>query len=98
MCKVALFENPHCKCQWGEIVIPCGLGMGFSTCGQIGSGIAQREPEMYTSGYKLCPEHGWQGLYDRNAVRMVVSMKSGIKWGRGPSVQDKGWEMRCVVM
>jgi hypothetical protein len=98
MCQIVLFTNIHCKCQWGEITLPCRPGMGFSTCGQLSSGIAQREPTTYKSGYKLCPEHGWQGMYDRNMVRMVVEVKTGRKWGKGPSLQDAGCDIKCVVM
>lgn len=98
MCQVALYQNVHCKCRWGEIAVPCAPGMGFSTCGQIGSGIARREPPLQRSEYRLCPEHGLRGMYDRNRVRMVVRMRRGLKWGTGPSKQDSGLEIPCSLM
>ncbi|KAM0329803.1 hypothetical protein ACHAQA_003967 [Verticillium albo-atrum] len=98
MCEVSLHQNTNCHCRWGEIAIPCAPGMGFSTCGQIGSGMARRAPAWQASAYRLCPEHGWQGFYDRNRVRMIVEVRRGVKWGSGPNRQDRGWEFPCVVM
>ncbi|ROT40114.1 hypothetical protein SODALDRAFT_146123 [Sodiomyces alkalinus F11] len=98
MCQVTLHQNVNCKCRWGEISLPCGPGMGFSTCGQIGSGVARPGPMTQKSAYRLCPEHGLHGVYDRNCIRMVVGTRRGLKWGTGPNRQDSGCEFRCVVM
>ncbi|KAF6840105.1 nonselective cation channel [Colletotrichum plurivorum] len=98
MCEVFIYKHIECKCIWGEIAIPCGPGMGYTTCGQFGSGIAKRPLRLQLANLRPCPQHDLYGLYDRNRTRMIKKITHGIKFGTGPNKQDAGIEVACCAV
>ncbi|KAF4428073.1 Calcium channel YVC1 [Colletotrichum fructicola] len=98
MCEVFIYKHVECKCIWGEIAVSCGPGMGYTTCGQFGSGIAKKPLRMQLANLRPCPKHDLLGLYDRNQIRMIKKITNGIKFGTGPNKQDAGIECACAIM
>lgn len=101
MCEVFIYKHVGCKCVWGQIALPCGPGMGYTTCGQFGSGIAKKPLRLQLAVKRACPTHELHGLYDRNQTRVINKITHGIKFGTGPSKQDAGFELPvpcCAVM
>jgi hypothetical protein len=72
--------------------------MGFSTCDGFFNGIAKPPPPVYWARGESCPKHDLRGRYDRNAIRRVLKIENGVRWGAGPSETDPGVEIKCVVM
>ena len=79
--------------------------MGFSNCHGFGDGNVKQNPPIYKTKTRLCPKCDLQGLYDRNAVRMVEGMGWGVKWGTGPGKLDWGIEIKlgsgrakCIIL
>ncbi|KXH25146.1 hypothetical protein CSIM01_11407 [Colletotrichum simmondsii] len=98
MCEVFIYKHVKCKCVWGEIAVQCGPGMGYTTCGQFGSGIAKRPLRLQMADKRPCPAHDLYGLYDRNQARVIKKISHGIKIGAGPSKQDAGIEVPCCAV
>ncbi|CCF37624.1 hypothetical protein CH063_08916 [Colletotrichum higginsianum] len=98
MCEVFIYKHIKCGCVWGEIAVPCGPGMGYTTCGQFGSGIAKRPLRLQKAEHRPCPTHDMYGLYDGNQMRAIKKITHGVKIGTGPSKQDAGVEVACCAV
>ena len=111
MCTVTFFQHKGCKHTWATITEPCGPGMGFATCPNIGDGSTKETPRLYKTKTRPCPRcSATQPLlgaevvvaYDQNVVRMVGRMGWGFKLGCGPDEDDWGVDIRfsngCVVL
>ena len=98
MCEATYYKHTGCQCRWAQITTQCLPGLGFSNCPDYGAGRVHAAPRYTLTNSPRCPVHDLLGLYDRNAVRMVVRVRNGVKWGSGPGVGDVGVECPCVVM
>lgn len=95
MCLTTHYISRICGHHWLAIRQPCWPGYGFTYCSVFGDGVA-REPSPEFEVMGLCPACTTPGHYDRNLVRMIMSIEDRCRWGLGPSRDDPGVE--CVVM
>ncbi|KAH8893768.1 hypothetical protein GQ53DRAFT_859696 [Thozetella sp. PMI_491] len=99
MCRHAIYKHHHCGCQWMQIIEGCHRGTGFDTCITFQGGpVKPPPPVLETARFQPCPRCDLGGNYDRNFVRMVLGIHHGIRVGTGPGRNDKGVEIRCLLM
>ncbi|KAK0716997.1 hypothetical protein B0T26DRAFT_647829 [Lasiosphaeria miniovina] len=108
MCISEHYTDPTCRHTWARICQPCGPGMGFTTCPSFfgndgtcmyarrGAKPAPRGP--FVVYCEPCPVCDLRGAYDRNAVRVVVGVRRGVRAGAGPGRGDPGVDFTCCVM
>ncbi|KAI1200549.1 hypothetical protein F5X97DRAFT_321270 [Nemania serpens] len=92
MCLTTHYISRNCGHHWLAIRQPCWPGYGFTYCGMFVDGVA-REPSPEFEVMGLCPACATPGHYDRNLVRMIMSIEDRCRWGFGPSRDDPGVEI-----
>ncbi|KAK7989291.1 hypothetical protein PG989_009606 [Apiospora arundinis] len=95
MCMTTHFRSRACDHHWLQIAVACYPGLGFNNCDTFG-GSAAREESPLVAVDTLCPECLRPGRYDKNTIRMILSIKNRVRWGYGPDRRSFGVD--CCMM
>lgn len=97
MCGVQIWKSQTCQCHWISLTTPCGEGKNLSTCQTFENGKARPAAAMraLVAPPKSCPRCDNKDAYDGKHIRMIKSVKYGLRAGDGPSKYDSGVECTC---
>ena len=100
MCTAQFWRSPSCGHLWVELKTPCEEGKNISNCRSFEDGRARHPAGLKCKSAEedLCPKCDKKNDYDSRKIRMVSSIKPGLKWGNGPSKSNAGIDCHCTVM
>ena len=100
MCTAQIWKSQTCNCRWILLGTPCGDGKNLSTCPTFENGMARpcSGIRALLAPPKTCPHCDNKDTYDGTHIRMIKSIKYGIKAGGGPNKFDSGAECLCCAV